>query len=331
MIHTVYYHGDDAPAQNLTIGQVRAALLDPAGTLWVDLAQPTEKELGSALLGAFGLDTQQVAACRDQERPPEVVVEGSRVFLALRAPSAVAGQREPPVTPDDRPCGDDSVQLALWLGTNYVVSCHREAISFVDELRTAVAADSGLLAEGADRLGAQLLDGMLDLTESVAGDLESDLRDTGQRVLEQPRQRDAGHLLRIRRRAGEVQLQLSSLTDTLELLTAGTPAVRSANRVYYLAAAARLRRVLERVHTLEQLTTDTIGVYSAIESSRARRALDRLSVVAAVLLVLLVFAWVVAPALVALGIETTVLLYVRVAALAVLIAIVAYLWRPERR
>ncbi|MFN2250974.1 MAG: CorA family divalent cation transporter [Anaerolineae bacterium] len=280
MIRIAYYHGDDLPARDLTVGQVRAAMLDPAGTLWVDIEAPSTEELDSGMVRELGLDPGITRDSLTAGRP-------SAVRLIESESGAIAAARLPPASDGDRP---DGSPIAVWLAPNWLVTCRSGTDERIDALLAAVESDPWLLAEGADRLVARLLDATVADARRAADRLGAKAADLHRRVLERPRRREVEQMIRTRHAATRLDGDLDGIVDGAALLAAAASPARSANQVYYAAVGDAARDALEGVRRTEQLMSDVLDAHGAMEASRTRRALDRLLLVAFLALMVITYA-----------------------------------------
>lgn len=133
MILSTYDYGDETPATQLTPRQLRAALADRGGTLWVDVRAPTDAD--AAILAT------------SLRLPPSVVA-----WLCHAAP-------RPDVPPADNltvvTLADTDGELDVVLGPNLVVTRDRGSRSHAERLAPPSAAPP--LQSGADGLAVHLV------------------------------------------------------------------------------------------------------------------------------------------------------------------------------
>jgi magnesium transporter len=168
MIRSLYYHGDENLAADLTRKQLRAARADPAGVLWVDLWS-LDDEAGQVLSELFGVHPLYVEACRAADQRPRLEDLGAYAFVVLRLPGRG----------DSHGGHAPSAEVDLFVGANYLVTCHLQPVPALEALRSAALRDSRLLASGADCLAGHSAAALAGEARAVVGEAASRVESLG--------------------------------------------------------------------------------------------------------------------------------------------------------
>gem|GEM_PF-5705750 len=263
MIATAYDHGDDKPSVGLTLDQMRAALLDPAGTLWIDLRSPTTDEWNAVMTGVLGLTAQQAE-----------VLGGGLVDNRTESDSGAAEPQHSPVRSNwvglsggevagrealriALPDGDadhaaTAGELALLLGPNHLVTWHAGAPCVIEELERA-ATSTECLRRGADYVVIRCIAAALDRHAAALALLEARGHAVEEHVARLEADSVIGEALEVGGGASKIRGDMQSLSSALdELVSRPSAALRDANRVYYQAAGDRARRIAADSQGLER-------------------------------------------------------------------------------
>lgn len=305
MIHSFYHHGDEVPAAELSLAQIRAARGDPAGMLWIDLEAPTAQELQATLSDTFRFHPLTVAACLAATPQPELGDYGSYLFLtphlaaadaptppaatpALPAAVTVAGGSPPiprPLPPKKGKGGMEEAEatiiaaprspvLGLFLGSNYVVTVHQGALPTVTALRTVVASDVEQLAAGADRFAAGLLEQAAEEHRLRIWSLSDALTALTAEMCAHAGPVTVRRLVALRWDLAEARLAMQRESDVLRTLAeAALAPVRAENRLYYRAVHHGLRTTIGQAEALYQQSEALSGAQLVVVVSEMNRTM----------------------------------------------------------
>ncbi|MBK6769582.1 MAG: hypothetical protein IPG72_11360 [Ardenticatenales bacterium] len=235
MILSTYDYGDETPATQLTPRQLRAALADRGGTLWVDVRAPT--------------DADAAVLATSLRLPPPVVA-----WLCHAAP-------RPDVPPADNvtvaTLVDVGGELDIVLGPNLVVTRDRGSRSHAEHLAPAGAAPP--LQSGADGLAAHLVRlGAANLeaaSATLSGTVAAALTDAARRPGE------AGTALHT------VQRRAAALADAVAADQAAAHTLRAAGQVRDAARTALDGVLVELADTASDVQAAVDRVRSAAPSA----------------------------------------------------------------
>jgi magnesium transporter len=281
VIYSTYYHGEERAATDLTEAQIRAALADPAGVLWVDLEAPADEEARRLLGGVFHFHELTIQDCLGEEQRPKLEDFGSYVFLVLHSPMAH----------DQDDWLVDTAELDVYVGRNFVVTVHLQAMPVLTEHRRAVTRDARALALGADRMAANLLDHVAGAYLELLDDLDEALEVIEDEVFSQPRPDTIARLFQIRRQLVTLRRLVAPQREVLNRLAWDSFApVRVENRLYFREGYDRLVRVIDLTESLRDLAGGVLETYLSIVSNQLNLTMRWLAALSTIFLPLTLIA-----------------------------------------
>jgi magnesium transporter len=259
MIHTVYHHGDEHPATGLTPAQIRAARSDAAGMLWVDLESATAVEAQQVLGDAFGFHPLTIDDCLNDEQRPKLDDFGSYIFVVDRAQTRSmleAGR-------------DDAVEVDIYIGPNFVVTYHTEALAVLTMLREAAVRDQRLLARGADRFAALCMEQLADDLVAGLDYVDDELESIEDSLFVRPEPTVVSRLFRVRHQLVTMRRMVGPQREVMNRLAwdAFAP-VRAENRLYFRDVYDRLVLSLDLIDSRRDLAAGALETYLSVVSNR---------------------------------------------------------------
>src|SRR3990172_8108952 len=132
-------------------GVLREALADEGGLLWLDLHVRSEAD-GVILEDPFSFHPLTVEdSVADRMDAAKIDDHGEYIFIVVQALKGYTEHEEL-----------ESVEVDLYLGPNYVVSCHRAVLPAITEFKERCLRDDALTARGPDWLLHGILDAIVD-------------------------------------------------------------------------------------------------------------------------------------------------------------------------
>jgi len=163
----VYDHGDEELATDLSPRQIKSALADSAGRLWIDVQDPSAPATRELLAETFGVDPDRFRAADD--RPAIVAAGADRVVCEV-------------VEPGSDPEGE-WLPLDLHAGPNFVLALHRGRSPVAERVREALVSDPGRTEDSTQSLLELALDTLLgNVTRAVDSARSSGRRDLRDRA-----------------------------------------------------------------------------------------------------------------------------------------------------
>ncbi|MCX6996426.1 MAG: magnesium/cobalt transporter CorA [Kiritimatiellaeota bacterium] len=151
---------------------LRLVLYDDDVQLWVDMENPTAQENKEVLEGVFNFHPLAIEDCVTLSERPKADEYDNYIFLVVHAMNYVAGKHELTTS-----------ELNLFIGKNFLVTCHCEPLRCVMATIERVRKNAPLVARAPDRLTYHLLDALLDQYEPAMEALSTEIEQLEHRVL----------------------------------------------------------------------------------------------------------------------------------------------------
>ena len=281
MIHSTYYLAPDGVlTQGLSSDQLRAALAESQGLVWVDIQETTEED-GALLTDVFHFHQLAVEDCVEaQIHPPKIDDYGDHIFAVFHG---VNHSVESDIV--------ETAELALFIGKNFVVSNHNFPLYSVEGIRYQLVADNRLMQHGADFLAYSLIDALIDnvlptidrmsdITESIETDA---LGKPGQSTLEA--------ILRLKRSVRKIHRTMVPQRDLLNRLSRGEFAiVKEESLVFYRDVYDHLVRIEDLNMGIRDGAENALSTYLSSVANRQNETMKVLAVAGAIFLPLTLLA-----------------------------------------
>jgi len=172
MITTLVYREHKLAEQNPPPDTLAAIRAEPATLLWVDLSDPSEKEIKEVLETAFGFHSLAIEDCVSDSPFPKLEPYDDYLYLVMHGVE----------------CGEGGefrmVELDLFLGKNYLVTYHRVPLHSVNQALDRFKKAPTLTVQGADRFAYTILDNMVEGYRPALDALRGEIERLEQGVLE---------------------------------------------------------------------------------------------------------------------------------------------------
>jgi magnesium transporter len=262
-------HGEDRPLS------VQGGVVDKLAShqlLWVDVS--TEEEI-AAVASALDLAPATVRAIHDRVPQPSLFVHEAYVHLVLVASRDGADRAAPLV-------------LDCLVGSNWVLTVHREALEYLDHLRDRIPGDSGLGNLDALGLVAALLHEHVASYLAALRPIEErldrlDLRSMSGRINEELLLHE---LISTRLRVAQLRRLLEPHREVYALLTRSEFAVISGSEstAEFEALAAMLERAINSMDRAREMVVGSFEIYTTWTAHGTNKVIKRLTITSVTLL-----------------------------------------------
>ncbi|MDZ4279076.1 MAG: magnesium/cobalt transporter CorA [Dehalococcoidia bacterium] len=274
---TFYRSPDGTLTSPVDDAAVKRIVASGEGALWVDF-EGTSREEAGLLSDVFRFHDLTIDDCFNRHVDPAKIDDyGRYLFIIAQA-----------MRYDARSTRLQTTELDLFLGPNFVVSFHQEALPSVDELRRRCREDGPEFARGADFLAHSLLDALVDDYQPVVEQLEETLERLEERVLEQPQpQRNIlEEVLLLKRNVQRLRRTIIPQRDVVNRIARGEfpQVVRPESHVYFRDIYDHVVRVEQLAESVRDLGDGVLNTYLSAVNNRMNEVMKTLSVVATILL-----------------------------------------------
>lgn len=269
MIKTIFYLNGETKS-DLTLDEIKVALKQKEGVLWVDLVETSYTESENILREVFGFHPLAVSDALDEDHVPRVDDWGDYLYLILHNIKFDLAQEDVLETNE----------LDVFLGKHYLVTYQHVAIPVVDKVRQNIKRDSRFLQRGADHLFYKLADDMVAETLLVVDQMDDAIdsiedlmfKSSNQTLLEQifTLKRALLHLRRILMPQREVFNKLARGDDHV---------IDRAERVFFRDIYDHLVRLYDISESLRDLISGALETYLSVINNRMNDVMKTLTII----------------------------------------------------
>jgi magnesium transporter len=263
MIRSFYYHGAEVPATDLNREQMRAALADAGGVLWVDMLAASPESAEQIFTRVFGFHPLTISDCLQGVRRPKLDDHGDYIFFVIYA--------------DDQstPVEDvNTVELDVFLGPNFVVTYHALPLPVIDRLVERVMRDEFLMAFGADILAYEILRAITSDYRPTVDFLAAAIAGLEVEVLTVPTGNTLRRMHELRHDVLKVRRVLLLQQEVMNrLATSELRPIDARNRLYFRELADRLVQMVEVMDALRESVHSALQTHLSVVSNENSRLL----------------------------------------------------------
>jgi len=288
---TIVHEEDGRTVHKQDAALIPGLMANAGRAFWVDLEAPSAEEF-ALLETVFHFHPLAIEdAMRPFQRPKVDEYEGYFFLVADEVRIDLASLHQPrnakdKDTEDDRDDEDvTSRQLALFLGSNFLVTIHVAPVQAVRSLRDRCDRNHRVLERGPDFILYTLLDMLVDQYFPLIEKLDESMDELEDRVVQRPESailqtifRLKGDLTKLRRLVGPLREVLQTLT------TRNFPNVQDSTLPYFRDVADHLYRIYETLDGYRDLTSNMLDAYLSQVSNQMNRVMQKLSIVATIFL-----------------------------------------------
>lgn len=272
MIESFVLNEGRAVSHNLEMEALRLARADKGLLLWIDLTAPTEQETRDILETFFEFHPLAIEDCITFSELPKIEDYEDYLFMIMHSVS---------LTPEKTL---KISELNLFLGKEFLVTYHRDAIPATQLLADRLAKNVGVQMRGADRLVHQILDQVADSYLPVVDALTEDMEDVEEKALSDAKREDlAKRILRARRRLSSLRQILRPQREVVSRLARGdSKLIRSVLLPYFRDLQDALARIDEKLQGCNDRMMVAFDVYtnrSAHEANEGIKVLTSLTAI----------------------------------------------------
>jgi magnesium transporter len=271
MIRSLYRSSAGKLAELDSPDQIREAVQDKTGTLWVDIAHVpgTREQLGIQIRDLFPFHGLAVDDALSETHVPRLDDWGEYLYIVLHALDLELNREL------------DTQELDVFLGPNYVVTIHEEPIKALDkQWHDCLHGRDRRLASGPDHLLYVLADTIVSDYMQVVDELDDEIDELEKLIFDDPRPHTIGRIFRLRRTIVRLRRMLGYLREVMNRLARDEFSVIDASdRVYFRDVYDHLVRLYDIVEGLRDMIAGALDTYLSVTSNRMNEIMRTLTVV----------------------------------------------------
>jgi magnesium transporter len=270
----LYREGSRAEETRNVLRLAAEARHDPSAFVWMGLLEPTETDL-LGVSRVFGLHELAVEDAVQAHQRPKVDTYRDHLFVVLRT-----------LTYDDATSAVETGEVALFVGTDFVVTVRHGVGQELSAVRQRLEADPEVLAHGPSAVLYGVADAVVDTYLDVAKALQTDLDGLETAVFSQHFSDAFEQIYTLKRELLELRRAASPLAQALQQVQGSRLAfVPEEVRPFFRDVTDHLARVAEQIESMDLLLSSILQAHLAQVGLRQNSDMRKITSWAAILAV----------------------------------------------
>jgi len=270
MIQSLYRTGTGDVESDLTREGYTAALQDPDGLLWIDLAGEAVEACEPLLREVFDFHPLAVDDALEATHVPRLDDWGTYLYLDLHAIS-FDEQAEDPLT---------TLELDVFLGANYLLTYHPQPVAAVEQVWTASHRDGRHLRRGPAYLLYKLSDELVSQYMPIVDQIDDTIDAIEDEVFGEPTSATLQRIFTIKRALLRLRRIIGPQREVFNKLARGDHAVVAADdRVFFRDIYDDLVRLHDVSESLRDLVSSALDTYLSVVNNRMNEVMKVLTVI----------------------------------------------------
>ena len=277
-VHILYRDSAGAIHSDWPVEQLRAAVDDEKGTVWVDINDPSSTGMASAealLRDIFGFHPLAIEDALSESHIPRVDDWGDYLYIVFHA-----------IDFEAKSIHLHPRELDIFLGTNYLVTYHHEPLGFLEQDRRNIERDpASRLQDGPDHLLYHFLDLAVAQFFPAIEHLDVAIDAAQEEVFGRPTPRTLQAIFRVKRSALKLHRVISPEREVLNRLARDAyKPITPEHRVYFRDVYDHIVRVHDLNESLRDLISGALDTYLSAVSNRTNDIMKALTTVTVIFL-----------------------------------------------
>ena len=258
--------------RDLDVRDIAAAVRESRGTLWVDIDVNSRQQV--ALLDkVFGFHHLAIEDVLNPNSRAKVEEYDGYLFVIIRAVRFAEST--------DDPYDLETVNLGMFIGKNYLVTCHAGPAATIDQVQELSARSPDLVARGPARLAHQIMDVAVDAYFPILDRMDEFIDHLEERVFERFNEESLRDIFAVKRLALSLRRYLAPHREIFNVLSNRPSSLLPADvQVYFRDVYDHMLRIIDSLDTYRDLLSSTLESYLSQVSNRMGRVTQGLTIVA---------------------------------------------------
>lgn len=268
MIRSLCFTPEDGLRTDLQTQDLPAILQNPAALIWVDLANEPAESAESVLTGIFHFHPLAVDDALIETHIPKVDDWGDYLYIVLHA---LAFQPELTVC---------TQELDIFLGHNFIVTHHDEAISSIQKIWETCLRDKRYLSNGPDHLLYKMIDDVVADYMPMVETLDEKIDQIEDEVLEKPTPNTLQRIFTLKRALQTMRRVITPQREVMNKLARDDyEVIDPRDRVFFRDVYDHLVRMHDLNESMRDLVTGTLDIYLSVVNNRMNDVMKTLTVI----------------------------------------------------
>ena len=242
--------------------------------LWIDVAEPDQESIEPLLEGRFGFHELAAEDTLSPETLPKYDPYPNYDFFVFRAVDVDLGEH-----------AAQSYKLAAFLGSNFLVTVHKELHNRMNEIWERLPGDRRLLSAGPDFLLHAIVDAMVDEHFPLLEKIDDRVDEVQDAIFTDPRPGQLDELLHLKRDVNLLRRHSLPQRDLLNQISRGDAQfIRREHLIYFRDVYDHMFRITETIDVQRDAMAGAMEAYLSVISNRTNEIMRVLTVFSAIML-----------------------------------------------
>jgi magnesium transporter len=276
MIKNACFLPDGKILKDLGEDQLRSVITSGKGFVWISLENASHEEVTSVLDTGFHFHPLAIEDCLSVGyQIPKVDDYGSYIFIIFQA-----------ILADDTLEDLHTVELDLFLGDNYLVTCHTEPVMpVIGNIWRRIERDARIYSHGSDFFCHAILDGIVDDYLPLIDQMESEIDWIEDAVVAKPAPQTLEKLLSKKHSVMSLRRIISPQREVVNRLARDEfPQIQPYSRIYFRDVYDHLIRMQDLTDALRDVISGSMDIYLNSTSLRLNEVMKALTIVSTIFL-----------------------------------------------
>lgn len=275
MSYKAYYLSPEGELRrDINEEEIKLAYESRQGTLWVDISGTTEED-GKFLERVFGFHYLAVEDCVNPGiHSPKIDDFQDYLFIVVHGINHAA---ESDIV--------ETAELALFLGSHFVVSNHNFPLYSIDSVGSLVEADGRPMKRGANFFAHALIDALIDNVLPTIDRMGEVTEEIEEEAIHRPQQTTLDDILKLKRSALRIHRVMAPQREIMNRLSRGEFAmIEGEARIFYRDIYDHLVQIQEQNQNIRDRADNTQATYLSSVANRQNETMKVLAMVATIFL-----------------------------------------------
>ena len=273
MLKCAFYLAPDGKLlDQLNVEQIKSILTTGEGLLWVDIEDVTNEDAG-LISNVFCFHPLAVADCISKNiHPPKIDDFGDYLFIIVHG---INYYIESDV--------EETTELALFLGKNYVVTSHDVPLRAVTSVLNRVQSDGRPMRRGPDFLAHDLIDALVDNIMPTIDEMDEKSDHLEAEAIHDPKRQTLTSIMQLKRSILALTRVILPQREILNALSRGDYSLISEGaQIYYRDIYDHLVRIEMITLGLRDMAESVLSSYLSSVSNRMSEVMKVLTLIATI-------------------------------------------------
>lgn len=280
MYDSFYYHPDTGLKTDLNPDEIRQALQDERGLLWLDIKDIEDSEI-DILTDTFNLHPLTIEDFIMANARPKAENFKNYIFLVMFSMESH----------DKTKAKINTAELDCCLGKNFLITTHNNGMSPLAVSKERIRKNSPIIMNGADFLLYSVLDSVVDSYFPIINEFDDMVDDMSDELFKDPSNETLKKIYNLKNEIMYLRRTIGPQADVMSVIARGDyPFIVPANTVYFRNIHDNLVRLNDIVGTSRDIITGAMEAYVSVVSNRLNEIMKTLTVIATIMMPLTLIA-----------------------------------------